>query len=371
MGKNNREEQFRFPFSSFVGSRLGNFLKVAFRCGFDLRYTKRAILSLIIALILEPFRWINRLARFIRGGRHKKAESPWFIIGFWRSGTTLMHQLLCEDRQFYYVSTFQTIFPELMLFKRPLSWIVQFFMPRRRPVDHMKLSLDAAQEEEIGLANLFPFSFYHFLYFPNDYENTRDRSLYLDNMPPGRKQRWLRVYNKMILDAQKNKGGVRLLSKSPSNTFRIKQLAEFYPGAKFIYLYRDPYSVLSSFRLFITEVIRAVGFREIPDEEFNDCMVDLFLRMEKEYREMKHFAGEGNLVEVRFEDFVKDPLKKIEEIYAGLGVEFPEEVRVNINNRLVDYANHEPGDYVIPQDVISLVNGHLGDYMKKHGYTAV
>ncbi len=371
MGNNNKDEEFRFPFSSFVGSRIGNFLQIAFRCGFDLKYTRRAILSLIIAIILEPFRWINRGIRYFTMPRGKKAAPPWFIIGYWRSGTTLMHQLLSEDPEFYFVSTFQTIFPELMFFQRPLKWVVQFFMPQRRPVDHLRLSLDDAQEEEIALANLFPYSFYHFLYFPIDYKNARDRSLYLDRMSPKRRRRWLSVYNRMILDAQKNKGGKRLLSKSPANTFRIEYLKEYYPDSKFIYLYRDPYSVLSSLNLFFTEVVKGVGFREIPNDEFNRCLLDLFIRMDEEYEKVKDDIGAENLIEIRFEDFIKSPLDTILNIYEQFGEITSDEVVKKIKERLSEYKGHKPGHYSIPPEIISLVNENLEDYLSKRGYGIV
>lgn len=368
MGNNSKEEEFRFPFSSFVGSRMGNFIEIAFRCGFDLKYTRRAILSLIIAIILEPFRWFSRLMRFVKGRPKERAGAPWFIIGFWRSGTTLMHQLLSEDKDFYYVTTFQTIFPELMFFQRPLKWAVKFFMPSRRPVDKLELSLDGAQEEEIGLANLFPYSFYHFLYFPNDYENTRDRSLYLDKMPGSRKERWLKIYNKLILDARDNIGGRRLLSKSPANTFRIRQLFEYYPDAKFIYLYRDPYSVLSSFRLFVTEVTKGVGFREISNEEFNSCMIDLFKRMEDEYQTINDPEIKKNIIEVRFEDFIEKPLETIQEIYKEFDAELSPEITERIKAQLKEYKGHKPGDYSLPPDVVSLVNENLSSYLESREY---
>jgi hypothetical protein len=187
-------------------------------------------------------------------------------------------------------------------------------------------------------------------------------------MPKRRKERWLRVYNKLILDARDNVGGTRLLSKSPANTFRIKQLSEYYPDAKFIYLYRDPYSVLSSFRLFVTEVTKGVGFREISNEEFNACMIDLFQRMEEEYHAVNDPAIKENIVEVKFEDFIKDPLKTIQELYKKFDKELSPDIVREIKAQLSEFEGHTPGHYSLPPDVISLVSDNLANFLDSRGY---
>ena len=63
-------------------------------------------------------------------------EPPVFIIGFWRSGTTLLHSLLCQDPQAGYVTTFQGVFPNLVLTQK--KWMKAFtnrILPKKRPFD--------------------------------------------------------------------------------------------------------------------------------------------------------------------------------------------------------------------------------------------
>jgi len=356
------KDKFLFPFSSFTGSRLINFLRISLSSGIDRKYLGRYLLSLIICIILEPFRWINKLVRLPRKNDKEMDHQPWFIIGFWRSGTTLMHQLLSEDKRFYYVTTYQTIFPELMIYQKVLKWLAGFFVPDRRPVDNMRLTLDDAQEEEIALANIFPESFYHFLYFPRYYKRIRDRSLYTAKYRPGRISYWKKMYSMVISEARRNVGGEIFLSKNPSSTFRIKELLEMYPEAKFIFLERDPYQVLSSFRLFMQQVVRGVGFQRVDDQQFNEYMVDLYLNLHEAYKSQKDLIPEQNLYEVDFKQFTTDPYNMIDRIYQQFGVPIDGEVKDQINKKLAEFANHSSGAYTIPQDVIDLVDENLKEF---------
>ena len=47
------------------------------------------------------------------------AHDPVFILGHWRSGTTFVHNVLSCDKRFGYCTTYQTVFPHLMMFGQP------------------------------------------------------------------------------------------------------------------------------------------------------------------------------------------------------------------------------------------------------------
>ena len=44
---------------------------------------------------------------------------PLFILGHWRSGTTFVHNIFACDKHFGYTTTYQTVFPHLMLWGQP------------------------------------------------------------------------------------------------------------------------------------------------------------------------------------------------------------------------------------------------------------
>jgi hypothetical protein len=93
-----------------------------------------------------------------------------FIIGHWRTGTTLLHELLTLDEGFTAPSTIECFAPALCL---ALGWLLRrlkFFLPANRPMDNMLLGWDQPQEDEFALMNLGLGSPYEAMIFPNHRE---------------------------------------------------------------------------------------------------------------------------------------------------------------------------------------------------------
>ncbi|MHB8899582.1 MAG: sulfotransferase, partial [Thermoguttaceae bacterium] len=101
--------------------------------------------------------------------REAKIEpDPIFIVGHWRSGTTLLHELLVLDQQFTYPNTYTCFTPEHFLVSRYLvPWWLKFIMPSRRPMDNMEVSWERPQEDEFALCNMGIPSPYLAFAFPN------------------------------------------------------------------------------------------------------------------------------------------------------------------------------------------------------------
>jgi hypothetical protein len=178
-------------------------------------------------------------------------------------------------------------------------------------------------------------------------------------MSAARQNSWKKNFVRMISEAQRNVGGEIFLSKNPPTTFRIKEILEIYPQAKFIFLEREPYRVLSSFRLFMQKVVQGVGFHKVDNERFNEYMIDLYQRLYKVYNEQKSLIPKSNLFEIDFKDFTKDPIENIRSIYNQFGFSFSDDIESRIKSKLDEFENHEPGDYTIPGDIVELVKTHL------------
>jgi hypothetical protein len=54
---------------------------------------------------------------------------------------------------------------------------------------------------------------------------------------------------------------------------------------------------------------------------FEKSMVDMYLRMFDKYFEEKNLISKDNLFEIRYEDFLSDPLDGVESIYSILGID--------------------------------------------------
>src|SRR5437879_2520647 len=79
-------------------------------------------------------------------------QPPLFILGHWRNGTTLLHQLFAQDRRFAFPNSYQVSFPHTFLTTEAAdSPLMSFFLPRQRPMDNMEWALSSPQEDEFAL----------------------------------------------------------------------------------------------------------------------------------------------------------------------------------------------------------------------------
>ena len=93
-----------------------------------------------------------------------------------------------------------------------------------------------------------------------------------------------------------------------------------FPNAKFIYLKRNPYTVFESTRSFFINTIKPLKLQPISDEELIHSFVEVYKRLFYKFEEEKSLIPEGNLVELKFEDFEQDAYGMTEDIYKRLNL---------------------------------------------------
>ncbi len=136
--------------------------------GIEHQYLFKGILISLASISGIPNRILEKLI-FDRQIEKISVESPIFIVGHWRSGTTYLHNLITQDENLGYVSSLQAWTPELFLGSKPIvKYILKRFLPENRPMDNIKLSGELPQEEEYALGNVSPYCFYHGWYFPKN-----------------------------------------------------------------------------------------------------------------------------------------------------------------------------------------------------------
>ena len=106
---------FRFPVSILIGSTPLNILQVIKGYRIDIRYYPKFLLTFLLSVIFQVMNLVEQLIDKKSLKPSVVKEPPVFIIGFWRSGTTMLHSLLCQDPLAGYVTTFQGVFPNQAL----------------------------------------------------------------------------------------------------------------------------------------------------------------------------------------------------------------------------------------------------------------
>ncbi len=254
--------------------------------------------------------------------------SPVFILGHWRTGTTLLHYLMSQDAGFGSISLFQTLVPASFLSaRRALGPVMRHFVPAKRPMDNMELALDLPQEEEYAICNLCGQSLYVGWYFPRRMRELFHKTVLFDNTPPEAVEEWKRVYLGVLRKATLHAGGRPLLLKNPANTARIPLLLEMFPDARFIHIHRDPYAVFRSTQRLHRSVYDMVGLQRVGDGEIQENVLHIYRELMRRYLETRDMIPAENLVELRYEDLEQRPLEELERIYATLRLPGWEAVR--------------------------------------------
>lgn len=360
---------YKLPVNTLVGADWKTFTNMT--RGQEIASNKRTkyYLTKSICRLLSlavPFQ--NR--RFRKQLADKPLEhDPVFILGHWRSGTTFVHNVLSCDEHFGYCTTYQTVFPHFIMwgqgfFKPIMRWI----MPSKRPTDNMELIPDQPQEEEFALQNMCPYNYYNFWVFPKRMKEYANKYLTFDEATEEEKQTFRTAFQKLMRISLWNTKGTQFLSKNPPHTARVKEILEMYPNAKFIYLVRNPYTVFNSTHSFFTNTVKPLQLHCISEEEMDQNILDIYNLMDKHYQAQKVLIPEGNLIEVKFEDFEADALGVTENIYRTLNLPGFEEARPAMEKYVGAKRGHKKNKYDYPQEIIDKVNTHWGHVIERYNY---
>ncbi len=367
-----KKRPFKFPVSILIGSTPANILRVIKGYHIDLRYYPKFMLTFLVSIIFEFFNLAEKLIYSKKLRKIHINEQPVFIIGFWRSGTTMLHSLLCQDPQASYVTTFHGVFPNLVLSQN--KWLKSFvnnILPKKRPFDGYAMDMDFPQEEDFAMMSLQPKSLYKMFYFPKDYKDIYAKELYLEQLTENEQKRWKSNYISLINKAMLSTGGKRYFSKNPCNIFRVKTLTELFPDAKFIFIYRNPYPVVESLYRFANAILPGSELQHLDEGIPRSFFIQLYKEAIDEYLRIKTSITPQNLIEIKYEDFKKQPIEMIRDVYDRFGIEGFEKALPYMTSYFENNHPDERKPYSIDPETYHLVNTYAGDIVTKLGYTVV
>lgn len=359
----------RLPVNTLVGADRETFEAVVRSMEIDAEYCRKFLLTKRVRRLLDPFYDINERRWDGCSATRGRIEAPVFILGHWRSGTTFMHNVISCDDRFGCCSTYQTVFPHLMLWGRSFfKGCMSAVMPSQRPTDAVELGPDLPQEEEFALSNMTPCSYYHFWMFPRRWAEYRRKYLLFDDITQEELRSFRGALDKMIRIALFVSGRQRYLSKNPPHTGRIRVLLEMYPDAKFVYLIRNPYAVFDSTSSFFRNTMRSIRLQSISDAELQEQILRTYVELYDKYEEEKGLIPAGQLTEVRFEDFEADPLGRTQEIYRDLGLGDFERVRPAMAAYLDAHRGFRKNRRVFGAETVRLVETHWERALRQWDY---
>lgn len=364
-----RNKTFRFPVTTLAGSSLKNIRSVMENRSVEPGYRLKYMLTCSLSAVLEPFNLAEKILWQNKIRKLQISKPPVFIIGFWRSGTTLLHSLLCQDPAAAYTTTFQNVFPNILLTQ---SWglkkILNMVVPENRPYDNVKMDMDYPQEEDFGLMNLQPATIYKFFLFPTEFDRIIDEELFTGELSPGLVAGWKTAYREMMAKAMINTGGQRYISKNPCHLARLLLLLEMFPDAKFIFIHRHPSQVIESLYHFILSIFQGVRLQDVPPDFSRKQVVMLYNKVINRYFADRDLIPPANLIEMGMKEFVHEPLVHLEQIYRQFGLGEFREVAGRFKNYLDQNPRPEHQARKPGQETNMLLEQNALDIMKKLGY---
>jgi hypothetical protein len=204
------------------------------------------------------------------------ASGPLFVVGMWRSGTSLLYALLNQNPQIglMYECDMLTLSP-LFFIPRKSSWWLNKVDSWNGALSRHKIDPSAIDPNIIDLPNAF---------------------------------------RAVAQQYAANKGATVWGCKSPTYYDCMNQFAGWYPNAKFIVIWRDPADVCRS-------IVRAA----VKSPWFNQSGMDL--RAILGYRRMKQEADElvrrgAAIYQLQYDDLVREPEKTLRAICDFIGISF-------------------------------------------------
>lgn len=296
-----------------------------------------------------------------------EVKEPLFVLGHWRSGTTLLHNLMSLDPRYAFPNLYQTWFPHHFLMTETVTtaltgWIV----PKSRPMDNMKTGWDMPQEDELALlldSLISPYLMLAFQQNPEVYEKFFD----FEDCDPKTRDQWkaslLHLMQKLTVRHKKP-----LIMKSPSHTFRVKILLEMFPDAKFVYIHRHPVNVMRSTLHLRRTLFTANGFDIYREENMEQQAVDTYDNCIESYESNKHLIPEGQLAEMRFEDLEQDPLGEMRQVYETLNLGGFEPVEAKITEMLPSLKKYKKNQFDKDPEFRIRIENRVPHIFERYGY---
>ena len=295
---------------------------------------------------------------------------PIFVVGHWRSGTTLMHELLSLDERFAFPNTLDTFTPNHFLVTRYiLGPMLRMLLPKQRPMDDMAVRVNSPQEDDFALCAYGAPTPYRRVAFPN--RKGKDHlQLNLSLAEPGQRMELQKALEHFIKSLTIRYDSKRLILKSPPHTGRIKQLAQWFPQAKFVHLSRHPHKVVSSTMRLWRLLDELQGF-QVPnyDESWlKNYVFECKDLMYQAYFSQRDLLPKNQLAEVRFESLLENPTEVMSQVYEQLELGEYSKTQPAIKSYFEARKSHRSKTSGIKAEFAEDIDHHWLEYMEAFGY---
>lgn len=248
------------------------------------------------------------------------------VLGYWRSGTTLLHELLCLDTRYTYPTTHACMNPHHFMLTEAAA-LARGGASMHRPMDEMEVRSASPQEDEFAFLSLGARSPYEALIMPSVLREalklTDPRDLSSED-----EKRWREVFVNFLGGVSVRGMGQPMILKSPTHGARVSTLRELLPDARYILIARDPMTNFESVVRMWKKMFESYAIGPlISDDEIREAVLEDRPRFEQKLASATADLPPNRYAAIAYESLVANPLGVIEGLYAQLELESFEPMR--------------------------------------------
>lgn len=309
--------------------------------------------------------------------RRVPIERPLFIIGFPRTGTSVLYSLLAQDpeaRPLLFWESLRPIPPSRVRpgredprirWGRLQSWVTRRLAPG---IDAVHRTRAEEPEECMSLQLRTLVSWYYLLWGDlTEYWEwllSRDQSTFVEAY---------RFYRQQLQILQWQRPAGSWLLKSPAHLLAMDALVEVFPDACIVQTHRDPHRALPS-ACSLTAILRGLMSEQVEPRELGR---DALLRAEEIFERMlaaREQIAPERVIDVLYRDVVEDPIEVTRRIYEHFGRFLSDEAEARMRRWLAEHPRHRHGVHRYTLEEFGLereqVERACADYVDRFGVPA-
>lgn len=292
-------------------------------------------------LLLAPVLWWR-----FRGGAatYVPARDAVMIVGYFRSGTTHLHNLLSTHPDAVTPRWVQAMSPQGFW----LSWAflrlaLVPFLPNTRPQDDVAFGPDWPAEDDFAHNNWALVST-----LPGRLVVPQERARWaayqcLNDLPERDLARWRRVMAAFAWKVSAASRGRRhLLLKSPSHTGRVAELDRLFGGrVRFVHISRDAEDVVRS-NVAMHARLEGQSLQPLPPEaETREAVIAEYIETETVFLQEAEALEPSRVVRLRYDELVAAPMASYARVCEVMGLVWDERVRVRAERYLAEVGAYK------------------------------
>ncbi|MGH9958126.1 MAG: sulfotransferase [Pyrinomonadaceae bacterium] len=335
---------------------------------------------------------LNTLGGCLQSARYHKAlnsetihVTPVFVVGHWRSGTTLLHELLGRDPKGSMPTCLECFLPHVcLLLSEDWASRLPAYLPAVRPMDAVQLGWDRGQEDEFFFCNRGLRTPYYRFAFPQRW-TCADDFWGLFSMTEHEEQQFvanLFLLLKIIqLRRRRAKRSIeRVVLKSPTHTARIAFLnhslsTHLKERPRFLHIVRNPFEIYLSTERLWQRMCDDQGLHapKFDAGELSHFIVTIFRKMhEASIRDIAGLPKDQYQV-VRYEDIdpnrnAKDRvIHNLRRVYGEFGLELED---TSSMRTFLDEPFRQNSHRTLGANELKLLQREWKDYFDRFGYSS-